>query len=532
MLNNLVINWFRRAKRNLSLRLRLFFAFAILASAGTVIIALLVQQSLEITSISDQAIKYSQSQSQGLDQALVNLALAQQLFYVKAVSAVAILLLLSVFLAWSFQKHMIVPLGRLEAGVKEIAGGRLDYRIDVIRQDEIGIIAAEFNNVTESLSKSYFDLERRFSQLTNLYQISKAVSVTNDIDDLLNQALRQSLDLMGAESGSIMLLVPESDELKICAAVGLDQETIDSTRVKLGEGISGRVAAEGKALMIQDDVRKAHGPGVKDVTDALSVPLIVKDRVIGVINANNKDGERFDEEDLRFFTTLAGQIAAAVANATLVDDIQEAYFNTIKVLAAAIDAKDKYTHGHSERVAKYSVTIARQMGLSPEDLTRIEAAAYLHDIGKIGVPDQVLNKNGRLTDEEMDKIKRHPVEAAEILGLIDFPWGDVVPGVRGHHERCDGKGYPDGLADDGIPPDARIIAVADSYDAMTSDRPYRKGLEKTKAVTELVNGRGSQFDGQAVDAFIPALLSEWMSSVPGLLVDNLELLTTSSSESD
>ncbi len=425
------------------------------------------------------------------------------------------------------QRSLLKPLDQLREGLKQIAGGQLDYKIKTNRLDVIGDLANEFNGVSVSLKKSFTDLKRRFSQLTNLYQISKAISATNDLDKLLHQVLKQSLDLMGAESGSIMLVLPESDELMIRAAVGLDKKTVDGTRVKIGQGISGYVAEKGKPLMIQDGVRKARLPGASDVKDALSVPLIANEKVIGVINANNRQTGRFDKHDLRFFTTLAGQIAAAVANATLVDDIQAAYFNTIKVLAAAIDAKDKYTHGHSARVAKYAVTIAKQLGLSKSDLTRIEAAAYLHDIGKIGVPDQVLNKAGALTEAEREKINRHPLEAAEILGHIDFPWGDVVPGVRGHHERCDGKGYPDGLSDDEISREARIIAVADSFDAMTSDRPYRKALDKTSAVTELVNGRGSQFDGPTVDAFIPVLLSEWMSSMPGEIVDTLQLITNS-----
>ncbi len=327
-----------------------------------------------------------------------------------------------------------------------------------------------------------------------------------------------------------MLIEPGSEELTIRAAEGLDPETVKTARVKLGEGISGYVAASGKPLMIQDGVRKARAPGVKDVKDALSVPLIANEKVIGVFNANNKRDAKFDRHDLRFFTTLAGQIAAAIANASLVDNIREAYFTTIKVLAAAIDAKDKYTHGHSERVAKYTITIARRMGLPAEDLTRIEAAAYLHDIGKIGVPDIILNKNGPLTDDEFAMIKQHPGQAAEILGHINFPWGDVVPGVRGHHEQFDGSGYPDGLAGGDIPLDARIIAVADAFDAMTSDRPYRKGMERTKAITQLVKGRQRQFDGDVVDAFIPALLTEWMSSLPGGIADRLEFLSDPSED--
>ncbi|MDP1808942.1 MAG: GAF domain-containing protein [Actinomycetota bacterium] len=444
----------------------------------------------------------------------------------KHLSQLAVLLIGSFALGLSILANVgfLSPLKALQLGVRKIADGKLDHHIDADRGDELGSLAREFNNMTSSLKKSYVDLRKRYSQLTNLYKISKAVSNEHDLDVLLHLVLRQSLDLMGAETGSIMLIEPGGTELAIRAAEGLDPETVKNTQVKLGEGISGYVAASGKPLMIQDGVRKAKAPGVKDVKDALCVPLIANDRVIGVFNANNKRNTKFDRHDLRFFTTLAGQIAAAISNATLVENIREAYFNTIKVLAAAIDAKDRYTHGHSERVAKYTVTIARRLGLPPQDLTRIEAAAYLHDIGKIGVPDCVLNKEGPLTNEEFEMIKQHPVKAAEILGLINFPWGNVIPGVRGHHERYDGFGYPDGLAGESIPRDARIIAVADAFDAMTSDRPYRKGLDRNKSITELVKGREKQFDSEVVDAFIPALLTEWMSSLPEGIADRLEFL--------
>lgn len=474
----------------------------------------LLQRRVGIALESREAIERARAES------LMSEALATQgLISIRSKAAMVLIALVALGLGFLAHVSVMKPLRELEHGVRQVAGGKLDHRINSDRQDEIGSLAREFNDMTLSLKQSYTDLRRRYSQLTNLYKISKAVSTTHDLDQLLHLVLRQSLDLMGADTGSIMLIAPSGRELKIRAAEGLDEETVAKARVKLGEGISGYVAATGKPLMIQNGVRKARVPGGKDVQDALSVPLIANEKVIGVINANNKHGNKFDRQDLRFFTTLAGQIAAAISNATLVDNIQEAYFNTIKVLAAAIDAKDKYTHGHSERVAKYAVTIGRQLGLSREDLTRIEAAGYLHDIGKIGVPDGILNKEGSLTNEEFDMIKQHPVKAAEILGHINLPWGDVVPGVRGHHERYDGRGYPDSIAGEDISRDARIIAVADSFDAMTSDRPYRKGLDRTTAITELVKGRAKQFDSEAVDAFIPALLTEWMSSLPGPVAD-------------
>jgi putative nucleotidyltransferase with HDIG domain len=422
------------------------------------------------------------------------------------------------------QTLIVRPLDGLRTVVKEMTGGKFDHQINPSSADEIGLLAADSKKLGQKLENSKRDLRRRYSQLNNLYRVSQAVSISKDIDQLMRQVLKESLDLIGAQTGSIMMVTPDGGELTIRAAQGLDESTIARTRVKLGEGISGSVAAGGKPLMIKNGNRKTRGPDGEPASDSLSVPLRANEKIIGVMNANNKAGHNFNHQDLRFFGTLAGQIAPAIANAELVDSIRQAYFNTIRVLAAAIDAKDRYTHGHSERVAKYAVTIAKQLGLPPEDLVRIEAAAYLHDIGKIGVPDNVLNKDGALSDEEFAMIQSHPAKAAQILEHIDFPWGELIPGVRGHHERYDGRGYPDRLAAEEICRDAQIIAVADSFDAMTSDRPYRKAMDRTKAITELINGRNKQFESQAVDAFIPALLTDWMSSLPSGIADRLEFL--------
>ena len=447
-------------------------------------------------------------------------AAAQGRLTVLGVGAALSVAIAAVVLALLAHTNVIAPLLSLRHGLSKISAGDFGSRVFVGGRDEIGGLAEDLNQMADNLEKTTKGQRQKYSQLTNLYKMSKAITAHRDLDDLLSEVLHQSLSLIGAETGSIMLIERDLDQLVIRAAKGLDERTIKTTRVKLGEGISGAVAVTGKALMIKDEEHRVdQGSRAKD---ALSVPLVANEKVIGVINANNRADGKFDRDDLRFFSTIAGQIAAAVANTTLVQDTQRAYFETIKVLAAAIDAKDKYTYGHSERVAKYAVTIARQMGLPDEDVTRIEAAAYLHDIGKIGVPDSVLTKDGRLTDEEFAMIKNHPVMAAEILEHINFPWGNIIPGVRGHHERFDGHGYPDGLAGYDIPFDARIIAVADTFDAMTSNRPYRKALDKNVAITELVKGRGTQLEHEAVDAFIPALLTTLMSSLPGGIEDRLE----------
>jgi putative nucleotidyltransferase with HDIG domain len=183
-------------------------------------------------------------------------------------------------------------------------------------------------------------------------------------------------------------------------------------------------------------------------------------------------------------------------------DLNTLYMSTIEALAQAIDAKDHFTHGHIRRVQMYAVRLARELGVNGEaELKAIEAAALLHDMGKIGVPEHILNKPGRLTAAEYEKVKVHAALGADILSSIKFPY-PVVPIVRHHHERWDGRGYPDGLAGTNIPVGARILAVADCFDALTTDRPYRPALSDDAAVAVLLDNRGESYDPVVVDAFI------------------------------
>lgn len=181
--------------------------------------------------------------------------------------------------------------------------------------------------------------------------------------------------------------------------------------------------------------------------------------------------------------------------------IDKSYKNTIKAISGAVDARDPYTAGHSSRVTKISIAIGRELSLSNEELIVLEYATLFHDIGKIGISDTILNKPEKLTQDEYDLMKKHPIIGIRILKGIEF-LEESLPIIRHHHERVDGKGYPDGLQNSDIPLGARILAIADSYDAMTTDRPYRKGVSKKDAINEIIKNKGSQFDSELVDAFL------------------------------
>ena len=189
---------------------------------------------------------------------------------------------------------------------------------------------------------------------------------------------------------------------------------------------------------------------------------------------------------------------------TMTDQIISGYQSALKTLAAAVEARDSYTRGHIDRVARYALGIAREMGLPPETVSRVEMAAILHDIGKIGIPDAILRKEGSLTPEEFEVMQAHSLKGMEIISTSEF-FSSVMNAILHHHEFYDGTGYPGGLTGEEIPLVARIIAVADSFDAMTTERPYRKGLSWETALAEIVRWKGSQFDPQVVDAFVKGM---------------------------
>jgi len=240
------------------------------------------------------------------------------------------------------------------------------------------------------------------------------------------------------------------------------------------------------------------------------VPVKIKGRVIGVLQAINKQSGRgvscqdaFDKGDLKLFQLFSNQVAIALDNARLYEEIRDTFHATSGALAEAIEKRDPYTGGHTKRVLEYCLAIARELKLGPDELEMIKLSAVLHDIGKIGVEDRILRKEAPLDESEAEQMKLHPQFGAEIMKHVPQLEG-VVPGMLYHHERVDGLGYPDGLKSTEIPLVARIIAVADTFDAMTTTRPYRKGLPAETALAELRKFSNIQFDAAIVEAFFRA----------------------------
>ncbi len=233
----------------------------------------------------------------------------------------------------------------------------------------------------------------------------------------------------------------------------------------------------------------------------MRVPLTVKGEIIGILTVGAKRAHGFTSKDLSTLEKLAYQIGVALENARLITDLEGLFLGTVKSLSSAIDAKSKWTAGHSERVTRYALDIGKGMGLDEKVLKDIEIGGLLHDIGKLGTYEVILDKPGKLTDEEFNLIRQHPVKGAEILSPIKQLKG-IIPVVRHHHEFYNGKGYPDGLKGEGIPLMARIMCVADSVDAMGADRPYRKGRPMDEIIAEVKRCSGTQFDPKVSEVFL------------------------------
>jgi HD-GYP domain-containing protein (c-di-GMP phosphodiesterase class II) len=380
-------------------------------------------------------------------------------------------------------------------------------------QEMATLFSAHLANVLES-TRLYKEVSGKVERLGVLMDASIHVTSTLDLEEVLDLIMSQAKEVLYAEASSIFLIDENKKELYFISATGTGGRKAKRVRVPWGKGIVGWVAETGETLLVPNVLKdKRFYKRVDEETDfvtksILAVPLVVKGRVVGVAEVLNKRGdESFAQEDVELFEAFARHAAVAVDNARLYAELEELFRSSIRAVVFAVEAKDRYTRGHTERVTKYSVMTARELGLSRAEMKRVEIASLLHDVGKIGIPDTILGKPGKLTDEEFEIVKAHPIRGTEIMAPIGA-MKEIIPGIRHHHERFDGLGYPDKLRGKEIPILGRIIAVSDVFDALTTDRPYRGAVSVDETLEYLQSNAGYQFDPEVVEAFCRAFERE------------------------
>jgi HD-GYP domain-containing protein (c-di-GMP phosphodiesterase class II) len=351
--------------------------------------------------------------------------------------------------------------------------------------------------------------EHLLEKMHLLMDFSAIINSSLDTAHVRERAIKAAIQLLQADAGSLLLVDPESGDLFFEVATGDKGEKLKEVRLKPGEGIAGWVAQSGEAVIVNDvqgDARFFKGAddaSSYETRSMVAVPVKSGKRVIGVLQVVNKCDTDFTPEDLEILASLAHQVGPAVENARMYEDMRETFYGVSMALAEALEKRDYYTGGHTNRVSAFCMAIGSKLNLGEKEMESLWLASILHDVGKIGVEDRVLLKPGQLDKEEFAIMCRHSEYGSEILSHIKSH-RYVIPGVRSHHEKYDGKGYPDQLKGNDIPLVARIIAVADAFDAMTSDRPYRKALTHRQAFAELERCRDTQFDPDVVDAFVAA----------------------------
>ncbi|MCX5679486.1 MAG: GAF domain-containing protein [Candidatus Omnitrophica bacterium] len=347
-------------------------------------------------------------------------------------------------------------------------------------------------------------VRQKVEEISMLFTMSRSITSSINSSVLLETILEKTRTLMKAKVCTLNLIDKSRSKLELAAGVGLGAAENKDFRVFEGE-LAKKVVKSGMPLIINEIATYTKNiPAFlkrKKIHSIAFVPLFSNRRHSGVLAAYMQDVRFFEKAEVELFGMVASLCSMAVDNAAMIDKVRKDYFNSIKTLAEIIDANDTYTRGHCDKVMKYSIEICKRLNLDQRDMNSIKTASMLHDIGKIGVDLSVIRKEGKLNDEDWAKIRRHPEIGARIVRQVGF-LSDIVPIIKHHHSKFSGGGYPDpNRRGERIPIGARIIAVADAYDAMTSDRPYRKAMSHEEAVSELKRCSGTQFDPKVVDAF-------------------------------
>lgn len=422
----------------------------------------------------------------------------------KSFPFVIVLALLVVLLVSNFQiKKSMDPLVRLREGTQRIAKRDFGTLVEVNSGDEFEDLATSFNSMAGRL-------QSQFNTLTALQEIDQAVLSAQNIDRIIDTVLAATRRVLPCDGMSVSVLSRSGNKTtwRLVAVASMDDEQIRHP-IEISDDEEDELRANQNHLIVQG------GPGSRSylvispfttggISSFLVLPIFLKGDLSAVIALGYVSRPALSEEDLLQARQMADQVAIALSNTRLIDELDALNVGALTALARTIDAKSPWTAGHSERVTHTSLKVARRMGLPDDELEVINRGGLLHDIGKIGIPADILDKPSALNEEEMQVMRDHVTVGARILEPI-AAYADVIPIVLRHHERWDGCGYPDGIAGEEIEFHARLLAAGDVYDALTSHRPYRSGMSHVDAVAWITEQSGTHFDPQIVKAFLAVM---------------------------
>lgn len=424
----------------------------------------------------------------------------------------------------------------LDAAIDTMRQGASDFLIKPFNLSEIKVtverVVREQRLLKENLrladslrhqkriEKLNHELQRRIREQHIIHKISESIDRLHTSEEIYQGMASLAARFLETEKAAVLLLDRSSGQLLTIAAQGFDDPQLGMPAATFGQGLVGKVAAEGQPMISKHGEDSQLDASLPMDEAFLAMPIKIRDEIFGVLLVGDKSGGLpFGGEDIFISRFLCQKAVLSIENIALYESMVANMHSTLGALVGAMEAKDPYTRQHSRRVTNFSVLTAQAMNLDLDHVESLRFAAYLHDIGKIGVKDNILLKESRLSDEEYEQIKAHPVVGETIIRSMDLSENERSI-IRHHHERWDGKGYPDGLMREEIPLLARIVAVADAYDAMTSDRPYRQAKNRQEAVDEIQRCSGEQFDPQVVVAFVD-MLERYAPSEAGAMLGGI-----------
>ncbi len=430
---------------------------------------------------------------------------------------------------WPLRVRDLLQFGEVAVVVEALVEDEPESPAGGIPGQEMRVAATAMSSWDEALEGMAFDSNHQLRAGEQLLALLRAghhlVHIENE-EDLLQSILQDAVTVLDAQRGAIVLAEGPENQLKIRALVtgrGEPRAVVagrgEGGRFQFSQSLASRCVQRGESILchrVDEDPELALAKSIAEGTMAsvLCVLLRTPRKRLGVLHLDRSPWQKpFSMEDLRLADALAANVSAGIECAQLLRKQRDLFLATITMAAQTVEARDEYTGGHTMRVSTYSLLLAQQLHMADEDINLIRIGTPLHDIGKIAIDDAILRKPERLTDEEFEIMKTHTVKGAEIIATVP-DLAPIIPIVRSHHERWDGQGYPDGLGGEAISPLARVVALADAFDAMTSDRPYRKGLPTDVAFAEIDKQRGRQFDPTFAGAFLEireAVLGEMQS---------------------